>query len=113
MRKKTRDIVYIGVMAALVFVASRLRFTVPLPVGNTGLHLGNVFCLLSGFLLGPASGGLAAGIGSLIFDLTDPLFISSAPFTFVFKFLMAFVCGIIAHGKNSRALNLSRDIIAG
>jgi len=30
--------------------------------------------------------------------LTDPLFIASAPFTFAFKFLMAYVCGKIAYG---------------
>lgn len=51
-------------------------------------------CLLSGFLLGPIGGGLSAGIGSALYDLTSPAYVTSAPFTFVFKFLMAWACGI-------------------
>jgi len=113
MGEKTRNVVFVGVMAALVFVSSRISVPIPLAVGNTRLHLGNVFCLLSGFLLGPVGGGLAAGIGSMIFDLTDPLYISYAPFTFAFKFAMAFVCGLIAYGKNSQALNVRRNIVSG
>lgn len=96
----------VGVMAALVFVSSRFSFNIPLPVGNTRLHLGNVFCILSGLVLGNIGGGLAAGIGSLFFDLTDPLYIATAPFTLVFKFMLAFVCGTIAYAKNSGALSV-------
>ncbi len=45
--------------------------------------MGNVMCLLSGMLLGPLYGGIAAGVGSMLFDLTNPTYISSAPFTLV------------------------------
>jgi len=95
----------IGLMAAMVYVSSAfLQIPIPTAIGNTRLHMGNVMCLLSGLLLGPMGGGLAAGIGSMFFDLTNPLFISSAPFTFVFKFLMAWLCGKIymafGHQKN-------------
>jgi uncharacterized membrane protein len=50
-------------------------------------------------LLGPVSGGLAAGIGSMFFDFTNPLYIASAPFTLVFKFMMGFLCGAIVWRK--------------
>ena len=53
--------------------------------------------LVAGLLLGPFPGGLAAGLGSMFFDLTNPMYIASAPFTFAFKFVMAWLCGIIAH----------------
>ena len=43
--------------------------------------------------------GLAAGIGSALYDVLDPVYITSAPFTFVFKFLMAWVAGAAA-GKD-------------
>lgn len=97
MKKKIsiKEITLVGLMAAMVFVASKISFPIPTAIGNTRLHIGNVMCLLSGFLLGPVLGGLSAGIGSAFFDLTDPVYITSAPFTFVFKFLMAWVCGIL------------------
>lgn len=86
----------VGLMAAMVFVASAfLQIPIPTFIGETRLHMGNVMCLLSGLLLGPLWGGMAAGIGSMFFDLTNPAYISTAPFTFVFKFLMAWVCGIL------------------
>ena len=99
MKKTTvRQTAFIGIMAALVYVTSAfLQINIPTAIGSTRLHMGNVMCLLSGLLLGPVQGGLAAGIGSAFFDLTNPLYIASTPFTFAFKFLMAFVCGIIAH----------------
>lgn len=87
----------VGLMAALVYVTSAfLTIDIPTLIGSTRLHMGNVMCLLSGLLLGPWYGGLAAGIGSMLFDLTNPAYLTSAPFTLVFKFLMAFVCGCIA-----------------
>ena len=93
-----RQVAFVGIMAALVYVTSAyLQINIPTAIGSTRLHMGNVMCLLSGLLLGPFQGGLAAGIGSMFFDLTNPLYIASAPFTFAFKFFMAWVCGMIAH----------------
>ncbi len=86
---------------------------IPIPVlgDKTMIGLGNVFCILSGLLLGPVYGGAAAGIGSFIFDLIGG-WASSAPFTLVFKFMMAFVCGIIAYGGDKTAKNVKRLIVA-
>lgn len=93
-----RQVAFVGIMAALVYVTSAyLQINIPTAIGSTRLHMGNVMCLLSGLLLGPFQGGLAAGIGSMFFDLTNPMYIASAPFTFAFKFIMAWLCGIIAH----------------
>lgn len=105
MKKITvRQTAFIGIMAALVYVTSAfLQINIPTAIGSTRLHMGNVMCLLSGLLLGPVQGGLAAGIGSAFFDLTNPLYIASTPFTFTFKFLMAFVCGVIAHKTGKEA----------
>ena len=92
-----KEISLISVMAAAVYAASAyLQIPIPTAIDNTRLHMGNVMCLLSGLLLGPISGGLSAGIGSMFFDLTNPAYITSAPFTFAFKFLMAWICGKLA-----------------
>ncbi|XBX04663.1 ECF transporter S component [Enterocloster clostridioformis] len=94
-----REICLVGLMAAAVYVASEfLQIPIPTAIDNTRLHMGNVMCLLGGLLLGPVWGGLSAGIGSALFDLTNPAYITSAPFTFAFKFIMAWVCGMIAKG---------------
>lgn len=82
----------IGLMASFVLVTTFLKVTI--------FHLGNVACLLSGFLLGPTQGALAAAIGSFIFDMLSPVYIASAPFTFIFKFIMVFVCGKIAYAND-------------
>lgn len=103
----------IGMFAALVFVASMISVPIPVAIGDvTRIHLGNIFCLLSGFVLGPIGGGLAAGIGSALYDLTNPAYIASAPFTFLFKFLLAAVCGWVAYAKENRAENHGLNIAA-
>ena len=103
MKKITvRDITLIGIMAAAVYTASAfLQIPIPTAIGSTRLHMGNVMCLLSGILLGATPGGLAAGIGSMFFDLTNPAYITSAPFTFVFKFIMAWLCGKMISGYHT------------
>ena len=102
MKKKitVKEMAMIGIMAAAVYVSSVfLQIPISTAIDNTRLHMGNVMCLLAGLLLGSWQGGLAAGIGSMFFDLTNPAYIASAPFTFVFKYLMAWLCGKIAAGQ--------------
>ncbi len=90
----------VGIFAALVFVSNLISIPIPVAIGDVSrIHLGNIFCLLSGFVLGPVGGGLAAGIGSALYDVTNPAYIASAPFTFVFKFLLAAVCGWVAYAR--------------
>lgn len=103
MKKITaRDTALIGVMASAVYAASVfLQIPIPTAIGTTRLHMGNVLCLLSGMLLGAVPGGLAAGTGSMFFDLTNPAYITSAPFTFAFKFIMAWLCGKIISKCNA------------
>ncbi|MDO4459603.1 MAG: ECF transporter S component [Clostridia bacterium] len=102
-------IALVGVFGALVFVSNYLSVPIPVAIGDVSrIHLGNIFCLLSGMVLGPVSGGLAAGIGSGLYDLTNPAYITSAPFTFAFKFVMAFLAGLIGKkmGKGKPVYNV-------
>lgn len=113
-RFTTREIAFIGMMGAIVFVSNYISFTIPLAIGGdiTRVHVANAFCLLAGLSLGPVAGGLSAGIGSMLYDLTIPQFIAGSPFTFAFKFIMAYVAGIIA-GGGKKSGSSSAKIIAG
>ena len=93
-----RDLAEIGVLAALVFVATYFLKIgpIPTPAGPTQLKTGNAICLLGAMLFGKTKGGLAAGIGSAMFDLTQPAFVAGAPFTFAFFFAMSWVCGLVS-----------------
>ena len=93
----TRKIVFIALMAALTCVGSAIRVTLPLDIaGTTSFHLGNIFCALSGILLGPWAGALAAGLGSAIYDMTNPLYISEAWITFLMKAAYGLAAGAVA-----------------
>lgn len=101
------DIVMIGLMAAVVFVVTMfLSIRIPTPTGTTMIKLANAFVLLCGLLLGPVRGGLAAGIGSMIFDLMTPEYAPEAWITFLRFFLMAWLCGVIAYAGAAAAKNL-------
>ena len=88
-------IVMNGLMAAVVFVVTMfLSIRIPTPTGTTVIKLANAFVLLFGLLLGPVRGGLAAGIGSMLFDLLTPEYAPAARLTFLRFFLMALQCGV-------------------
>ncbi len=101
-----------GLMGALVYVAT-MFFKVEIPVGadRTMIGFANVFCVLSGLILGPVYGGLAAGVGSFLFDLTGGWF-SSAGVTLITKGLMAVICGLIAWSGKQEKASISRLIVA-
>lgn len=100
-----RQLAFIGLMSALVFVFSWMQ----IPLGDVArVHLGNVFCALSGLLFGPLVGGLASGFGSMLFDFTNPMYIAESWITFLTKFFIGFLAGWIAH---KGTLSLKKDII--
>ena len=84
----------IGVMTAVSFISN--FFSIPLGT-LTRIHLGNVFCGLSGILLGPVAGGVAGGLGAFFYDFFNPLYVAEAPITLFNKFFIGFLAGLIAH----------------
>ena len=97
----TRKIVFTALMAALTVAGSALRITIPVDIaGTTSFHLGNIMCALGGILLGPWYGALAAGMGSAIYDMMNPLYISEAWITFLTKAAYGLAAGlVICRGK--------------
>lgn len=109
-RKKLYGIVAVGLMAALVYIGNYMQ--IPLS-DDMRVHLGNSMCLLAGLLFGGTTGGLASGIGGFLFDLFDPRYITSAPMTFINKFIMGWTAGMISRSgiKNESARTIIAAII--
>lgn len=111
-RKTLYRIITVGLMAALVYVGNYLQIKIPNGVLVTRIHLGNSMCLLAGLLFGGLSGGLASGIGAALYDLFDPVYIVSAPYTFISKFAMGFAAGVLRRkGKNEKTSVILAAII--
>lgn len=91
-RSKTFRICFIGLMAAIVFVVNYFR----IPFMGTQLHMTNALCVLCGLLFGPASGFLAAGLGSGLYDIVAG-WGAECIITFVNKGAIALVAGLIAY----------------
>ncbi len=86
----TKKLVMTALMMALTMVAT-LFIRIPLPLGY--VNLGDVFVLLSVFILGPVYGTIAAGVGSGLADLFG--YITYAPGTLIIKSAMALVAWLI------------------
>ena len=87
-----------AMMVAIVFVGNYLRVKIPVSLGGTtSFTLANILCALAGILLGPWWGGLAAGLGSAIYDMLDPEYIIEAPITFLTKGMYGLMAGLILY----------------
>ena len=111
-RITTQKLVLLGMMAALVFASNYARITMPIAIGGkTSFTLANIVCCLSGLILGPV-GGLASGLGSALYDLTNPLFAAECWITFLTKGAMGLVAGLAVKGSLSRGeLTYGRSLL--
>ena len=101
-------IVFGAVMAAMVYVVTLFRF----PFLGSKVHLANAVCLLSGMLLGPVPGGVAAGLGSALYDAFTGYDVINVLITFVSKFAMAWVCGRLLGSTVVSLRRADRTVIA-
>ena len=85
---KTKKIVTAALLAALCCVATMI-IKIPSPLKGY-LNLGDCVVLLSGFMLSPLYGFLAAGLGSAFADLLSG-YVVYAPATFLIKGVMAVI----------------------
>ena len=97
---KIKQLANASVFAALCCVATMI---VQIPSPTQGyLHLGDAVVLLSGWLLGPLWGALAAGIGSALADIFAS-YILYAPATLLIKMAVA-ALGWVLFGSFSRIM---------
>ena len=66
---------------------------------------------LTGLLFGGMNGGLASGLGAGLYDLLDPLYITSAPYTFFSKFAMGFTAGKLRRKGHSKLAVIAAAVI--
>ena len=103
MEKRKQTVIKLAqtaLLAALCFVSfTFFQIKIPMPGGGdaTSLHIGNAFCVLAALLLGGGYGGLAGALGMTIADILDPVYIVGAPKTFVLKFCIGLIVGLVAH----------------
>ena len=90
---KTLKLVIAALMASMACVATMV-IKIPIPATGGYINLGDSIVLLSGVVLGPLYGGLAAGLGSALADLLGG-YVAFAPATFILKALMAVITGLI------------------
>lgn len=110
MNAKTKNMVMAALFAALVCVATMI-IKIPSPLKGY-INLGDCIVLLSGWMLPPAYGFLAAGIGSALADLFSG-YVVYAPATFIIKSLMAFIAFYGFKLLNKKIPNTLSRVVAG
>ena len=99
-------------MSALCYIGfSFFKIDIPLGVGTTAIHFGNVFCVLAAMMIGGVGGGLAGAIGMGIGDLLNPLYLPYFPKTFILKFCIGFITGFVAKKLNLKRIHENSKLV--
>ena len=97
MNTNLKKMITAALFTALACVAT-MSIRIPTPGTNGYIHPGDAIVILSGVMLGPAWGLLAAGIGSAMADLIGG-YVLYVPITFVIKGAVAFIKSSAGHQK--------------
>ena len=110
MKTKTQKIVIAAMLAALTCIATMI-IKIPSPLKGY-LNLGDCVVLLSGWLLSPLYGFLAAGLGSGLADLISGYGVY-VPATFIIKGIMAIAAYFGFRFLQNKVTNISARIVSG
>lgn len=110
MHTKTKKLVIAALLTALTCVATMI-IKIPSPMKGY-LNLGDCVVLLAGWLLSPAYGFMAAGLGSALADLFSGYMIY-VPATFIIKGLMALLAHFGFKLLNKKLPELPSEMISG
>lgn len=110
MKTKTQKIVSASMLAALCCVATMI-IKIPSPLKGY-INLGDCVVLISGWILSPVYGFMAAGIGSALADIFSG-YVIYAPATFVIKGIMAVIAHFCFKGIKNKIGNIPSHIISG
>lgn len=110
MNTRTKNIVMAALMAALVCIATMI-IHIPSPLKGY-INLGDCIVLSAGWILSPAYGFLAAGLGSALADLFSG-YVIYAPATFVIKGFMSIIAFYLFKMLHKKTGTLLSRIISG
>ena len=110
MNTKTKKLVMTALMAALTCIATMI-IVIPSPLKGY-INLRDCLVLTSGWILSPAYGFFAAGLGSALADIFSG-YVLYAPATFLIKGLMALIAGYGFRLLNKKCSNLISRVISG
>ena len=94
-----------ALFSALCFIGVLIR--IPLPTGAF-VHLGNMICILAALLIGGIYGGIAGSLGMGLFDLTHGYLGAGLLRTFILKFFMGLIAGLIFKLILKKKLNVKK-----
>ena len=109
LKKLTYTVMFIAVNY-VVFTYGKINIAITAG-HSTAIHVANAVVVLSSWLLGPLYGGIAGAVGLSIADLLDPRYITSAPKTFIMKFMIAIIAGFVAKKLKLEEKTERKDII--
>lgn len=104
-KKALIKIILTALFSALCFIGVLIR--IPLPTGAF-VHLGNMICILASLLIGGIYGGIAGSLGMGLFDLTHGYLGAGLLRTFILKFLMGLVAGLVFKLILKKKLNVKK-----
>lgn len=110
MKTNTKKLVTASLLAALCCVATMI-IKIPSPLKGY-INLGDCIVLLSGWILSPAYGFMAAGLGSALADLFSG-YIIYAPATFIIKGVMSIIAHFCFKSMHKKLGNTPSQIIGG
>lgn len=105
-----RDMVQIALMAAIIFVVTKVT-GVPVGLGYKGVvHAGDAMVFIAAVVLSRRNAVIASALGMGLFDLlsTAPAW---TPFTVVIKGMMAFLAATIAYRNNYEGNSIINNIL--
>lgn len=89
-QKRSMKLLVMAAMLTALCCVATLSIRIPIPSTNGYIHPGDAFVILSGVILGPGWGFLAAGVGSALADLLGG-YAFYAPGTFLIKGVIALI----------------------
>ncbi|MDY3973420.1 MAG: ECF transporter S component [Veillonella caviae] len=107
MKFSIRDIVYIGMLTALMVLATFLF--IPLPTGGM-VHMGSAALFTISSLFGGLYGGISAALGSAIFDMISGKYVYTL-YSIVIKGICGLLVGYIVIGLRPQKKPLNKAII--
>ncbi len=107
---KTKEIVFLGTLIALVTASTYIRIHIPIGTGGL-IHIGTLTMFIIALRFGARYGAIASGVGMALFDILSE-WVIWAPGTLVVRLIAGFVIGKVALSSKGQGELLSKNILA-